>query len=193
MRISGIPRSWNRDHILDVLGTLDPTFSTDKSSQSLSVFPACHGDRQVALCEVDTSASLIRTVHKVHKGLSRVTAGEDNIQLDLDTQFYDMTPLNAPGEVVADVVAVTGLAGHAFGSWRSRDTGKMWLKDFLSEDVSGVRIMTYGYNSSLVGGTVEHNFLEYRKHFIHSLLNARHGVKVCDVTFWQATFLGQRG
>lgn len=80
--------------------------------------------------------------------------------------------------ILQSVVAVTGLSGHAFGSWKSRATGHMWLKDFLPRDVKGVRVMSYGYNSNLVGDTVKDRFLEYRKRFIHSLLNARQGNEV---------------
>ena len=54
----------------------------------------------------------------------------------------------------SSLVAVTGLAGHAYGSWKSRDSGRMWLRDFLPEDLGGdVRIMTYGYPTSLIGET----------------------------------------
>ena len=50
------------------------------------------------------------------------------------------------------IVAVTGLAGHAYGSWRHRDTKSMWLHDFLPDttDIKGrVRIMIYGYNTAI--------------------------------------------
>jgi hypothetical protein len=76
------------------------------------------------------------------------------------------------------VVAVTGLAGHAFGSWRSRETHQMWLRDFLPRDVRGVRIMSYGYNSNLVGHTVDDVFLDYKRHFIHMLVNSRSSAEV---------------
>jgi len=78
------------------------------------------------------------------------------------------------------VVAVTGLAGHAFGSWRNRDTCKMWLKDFLPEDVKNVRIMTYGYDSSLVRGVKsETRLVDYRRNFIQQLENSRSAAEVC--------------
>lgn len=33
------------------------------------------------------------------------------------------------------IIAVTGLAGHAFGSWRSRGSPRMWLRDLLPKDI----------------------------------------------------------
>jgi len=49
----------------------------------------------------------------------------------------------------------------------------MWLKDFLPRDVKGIRIMSYGYNTNLVGNTVDDRFLDYRRHFIQMLENSR--------------------
>lgn len=75
---------------------------------------------------------------------------------------------------------MTGLAGHAFESWRHRDTHKMWLKDFLPEDVKHVRIMTYGYDSSLVqrrGSDIR--LVDYRRNFIQQFENSRRNAKVC--------------
>ncbi|KAH0604335.1 uncharacterized protein H6S33_006712 [Morchella sextelata] len=52
----------------------------------------------------------------------------------------------------------------------------MWLKDFLPREASceNVRILSYGYNTKLVGkGTVDDTFLDYRRNFIQQLENAR--------------------
>ena len=54
----------------------------------------------------------------------------------------------------------------------------MWLKDFLPRDVKGIRVMSYGYNSNLVGDTVDDGFLDYRRHFIHMLMNSRSSAEV---------------
>lgn len=48
------------------------------------------------------------------------------------------------------IIAITGLDGHAYGSWRSKgNLGRMWLRHFLSQDLPYCRTMTYGYNSKL--------------------------------------------
>jgi hypothetical protein len=76
-------------------------------------------------------------------------------------------------------VAVTGLAGHAFESWRSRDTHRMWLKDFLPADVKDVRIMTYGYDSNFIRREQGRmRLVDYRRNFIQQLENSRRGFKV---------------
>jgi len=48
------------------------------------------------------------------------------------------------------VVAVPGLASHAIGSWRSKTNNIVWLRDYLPVDVPNVRVLLYGYDTSLV-------------------------------------------
>ena len=74
---------------------------------------------------------------------------------------------------IHSVIAITGLGGHAFGSWRSRFSTErpldrpMWLRDFLPQRFPGARVMTYGYGSSLRW------FNDYRRGFIQCLRNSR--------------------
>ena len=44
---------------------------------------------------------------------------------------------------------VHGLGGHALGSWKSSESCLVWLRDFLPDDIKNIRIITYGYNTSL--------------------------------------------
>jgi hypothetical protein len=76
------------------------------------------------------------------------------------------------------VVAVNDIYGHAHDSWISHDTGKMWLKDFLSDDIKGIRIMSYGYNASLYKETIDIDFLDFRRHLLQVLGNARRSTPV---------------
>ena len=48
-------------------------------------------------------------------------------------------------------IAITGLGGHVFGSFKHRETGHMWLCDSLPRDLDGARIMMYGYDSKVPG------------------------------------------
>jgi hypothetical protein len=125
-----------------------------------------------------------------------------DVTLVLDYHFCDLTPLNKPkGEIVAElvepypielifkdlferfavVVAVTGLAGHAFGSWKSRETHQMWLKDFLPK-----RVKNIGYDSSLVGcEKSESELSDYRRNFIQQLENSRSAVEVYTASIYK--------
>jgi hypothetical protein len=75
------------------------------------------------------------------------------------------------------VVAVNDVGCHPFNSWISHDTGNMWLKDFLSNDITGIRIMIYGCQYG--GETTDIDFLTHRKHFLQTLANGRQTVPVC--------------
>jgi hypothetical protein len=79
------------------------------------------------------------------------------------------------------IVAVTGLAGHAFGSWKSRTQNKMWLRDFLPEGLEArqdnVRILTFGYDSALKDSTSTSSIQEFSR----QLLDAVHGARADKV------------
>ena len=45
------------------------------------------------------------------------------------------------------IVAIHGLGGDAHETWTASNR-KLWLRDFLPEQISNARIMTFGYDSS---------------------------------------------
>jgi hypothetical protein len=51
----------------------------------------------------------------------------------------------------ASVVAVCDLDSHAYNSWTTDQQGqrRIWLRNYLGEDLPGCRTMIYGYDSSL--------------------------------------------
>ena len=79
---------------------------------------------------------------------------------------------------IHSVIAITGLGGHAFGSWRGRFSTErpldrpMWLRDFLPQRFPNARVMTYGYGISLMESNGA-NITDYRRGFIQCLLNSR--------------------
>jgi hypothetical protein len=54
----------------------------------------------------------------------------------------------------------------------------MWLQDFLPHDIKNVRIMTYGYNTKLVGNTLDHRMLDYGRDMIQQLEVVRGSLEV---------------
>jgi hypothetical protein len=55
----------------------------------------------------------------------------------------------------------------------------MWLKDLLPRDVKNIRIMSYGYDSSLLGQSkVESKLLDFQRLLIQDIENARSSVEV---------------
>ncbi|EXL92970.1 ankyrin repeat-containing domain protein [Fusarium oxysporum II5] len=73
--------------------------------------------------------------------------------LAFDTHFTGFTPFHRASDADChiDVIAVCGLGGHALGSFKEKDGRFVWLRDALPSDIPNARILTYGYNSQLVG------------------------------------------
>jgi hypothetical protein len=68
---------------------------------------------------------------------------------------------------------VTGLAGHAIGSWSLPD-GRCWLRDWLPQDARTARILTYGYDAPVQGDNLAISTLsELAEQFLDDLIILR--------------------
>lgn len=65
-----------------------------------------------------------------------------------DDHFLDFTVLVDNGETTVDIVALTGLGGHALGLYKSPESNGMWLCDWL--DIPAARVVLYGYETILL-------------------------------------------
>lgn len=101
-----------------------------------------------------------------------VTAGSrpspPNRRWRVDKDFIGFTPLHDPEDAEVDIVAVTGLGGHALGSFRSSDGTSVWLRDFGPQDIPKARWITYGYDSAVVASDSNQGIRE----LAHTLLDA---------------------
>ena len=96
----------------------------------------------------------------------------DKLLLSEDKDFYGFTPLHTPeGDIEADIIALTGLAGHAFGSWAV--SPHMWLRDFLPNDLPRARILLYGYDSNLAGSQSRNILADLSNNFVVKLHTMR--------------------
>ncbi|KAK1762095.1 ankyrin repeat protein [Phialemonium atrogriseum] len=76
-----------------------------------------------------------------------------HVRLEVDTKFLGFTPLNTVSdneEHQIDCVVVSGLSSHPFGSWKERGGQFMWLVDDNDAYPDNVRMLLYGYDTSLV-------------------------------------------
>ena len=83
------------------------------------------------------------------------------------------------------VIAITGLDGHAYGSWRGKgNLGRMWLRDFLSKDLPNCRTMVYGYNSKLSSDSSHgvDTILDYGRGLLEELKKVRNTDEVSALT-----------
>ncbi|KAF9641127.1 hypothetical protein BFW01_g486 [Lasiodiplodia theobromae] len=84
---------------------------------------------------------------------ARAFQGTSKSDLRLDIDFHGLTPLHSHDDAECDleVVALSGLNGHAFGSFKQRGGDFMWLRDDLARSLPGARIYIYGYASEMQG------------------------------------------
>ncbi|KAF8541447.1 hypothetical protein BDD12DRAFT_803703 [Trichophaea hybrida] len=158
-RISGIPCDWDHEKVKKILQTIDPELNLkdkDWEDAELSeLFPSCGVDssRQMALLDFNHPTTFFRKFAPKEQKKKVFTENGRKVR----------------------VVAVIGLAGHAYGSWKSRTLTvdrPMWLCDFLPERFPRSRIMTYGYDSSLTDPN-QARLTDYRRNLLVCLKNAR--------------------
>lgn len=97
----------------------------------------------------------------------------DNRSWYVDNDFVGITPLCDPDEPDVDVVAVTGLGGHAMGSYRSTDGTCIWLRDFAPVDVPNARFLTYGYKTAVGDSDSKQGIQELARIFLDTLVKFR--------------------
>ena len=115
-----------------------------------------------------------------------------DVDIIFDQSFHGLTqlynPTVHPTEITADIVAITGLDGHAYGSWSGGNPKRMWLRDFLSEDLPKCRVMIYGYNSKLSKPGL-HTIADFGRSLREDLLRARKSDQVASQLYRRSSVL----
>ncbi|KAJ4865462.1 ankyrin repeats (3 copies) domain-containing protein [Trichoderma breve] len=158
-RARGVPYDWNRDRLGSFLtenGYVNPVIH--------SLTNEIHGRSQTATVTFqDVPNQLQERLADPAKGVGLYVPSSDQHSrprsLMLDTAFLGVTTLYSPPphEHKVDLVAISGLGGHPFGSFKERHGEHMWLRDALPYDVTEEscdnrpvsRVMVYGYSSNL--------------------------------------------
>jgi hypothetical protein len=139
-----------------------------------------NGDRLQAeqwLQKVSPSRHSLAEVSAQRLCATLTTFGTPKLALDswsVDSAFLGITPLSSPADAVVDVVAITGLGGHAMGSFRSTDGSFLWLRDVLPKTLPKARILTYGYDTALVKNKSKESIRDLAKVFLDALSDFRY-------------------
>ncbi|KAI5845839.1 hypothetical protein DFP73DRAFT_476894 [Morchella snyderi] len=174
-RVRGIPGEL-------ALGALEKNLAeADRNGNlkiKITIAPSCYDRTQTALVQFDPLPSYLQDAGSAEwDGYDMEVETEEGELFDItiDKDFFGLTQLypTKSDDITADIIAVTGLAGHAFGSWRGKgNLGRMWLRDFLSVDLPNCRTLTYGYDSRLRSAGV-HQIRDYSRGFLEELKKAR--------------------
>ncbi|KAI5779780.1 hypothetical protein EDC01DRAFT_294949 [Geopyxis carbonaria] len=94
----------------------------------------------------------------------------------LDANFFGFTqmyPTKADVPIEADIIAVSGLDGHAYDSWKSNgNLQRMWLRHFFKQNFPSCRTMTWGMDTSLTSQAA-HSVLDYSRAFLDEIKTIR--------------------
>lgn len=76
----------------------------------------------------------------------------------IDDHFDGLTMLYSPYADLPEfhdinILAVSGLGSHPFGSFVNKQDGHMWLADSLPQDLPTARVIVFGYNTALQNST----------------------------------------
>lgn len=71
-----------------------------------------------------------------------------------------------------------GLASHAVGSWKAAGGIDIWLRDYLPNDVSGLRVLLYGYDTDLLKSDSRKSIEDMGKMLLESATAFRAGSQV---------------
>ncbi|KFY68927.1 hypothetical protein V496_00678 [Pseudogymnoascus sp. VKM F-4515 (FW-2607)] len=179
-RVTGFPASLPDDELSQALkAAISDNLEEDepaKLSVDAAIVPSCYdNDEKVALVEFHGRVPAFLS-DLVANPLGDWQVGMGDTDISFDQHFFGFTQLytSRPGSpVTADVIAITGLDGHAYGSWRGKgNLGRMWLRDFLSKDLPYCRTMIYGYNSKLSTHGVD-TIMDYGRGLIEELKKVR--------------------
>ena len=78
-----------------------------------------------------------------------------------------------PSDATIDIVAVHGLNSDPYKSRREGET--LWLRDFLPKDVPTARVMTFGYDARIEGGSSENSIRTSAEKLLNRLSAKRRG------------------
>ncbi|KAM3472184.1 hypothetical protein MY8738_008980 [Beauveria namnaoensis] len=160
-RITGDPNGWDKEKLRSFMGN----YFQDVSIQSLA--PRIDGGSGQA------TAILGDQVRDANPSGTSTIGG-----LTWDTDFVGMTTLFAPpqDDHKLDIIAVSGLGGHAFGSFKERGGSHMWLRDSLPYEILDkvtkrpmARVIIYGHRSDVAHSTTIQGFPDISASLLHSL------------------------
>jgi hypothetical protein len=135
--------------------------------------------------------------HKLQAENEDIGCTPRSFTLTIDDHFRGLTILSSPSpsdhkvEYVKSKVyiklakkssclAISGLGGHAFGSFKEKGGSHMWLCDDLPNDLATTRIIIYGYESQLYGSQSFQDLEALATTLRTSLKRLSHLTEVCD-------------
>ncbi|KAM0444397.1 hypothetical protein ACHAO4_010198 [Trichoderma viride] len=167
-RIRGVPLAWDSKQLQDLLQTSSGDAQPRVSSLALEV----NKRTQTATVTFMKGSQQLQGRKSWYISVSSDPNQIEDDSVHLDDGFTGITTLYSPppDEHIIDIIAISGIGGHAFGSFKERGGNHMWLRDALPKDIPTARIITYGYNSTIAHSASMQNLEDLATSFRDSLL-----------------------
>jgi hypothetical protein len=91
-------------------------------------------------------------------------------------QFEDVTKVGE-ARCSVDIIALHGLNGDAYDTW-THQNGKLWLRDFLAQQLPGSRVFTFGYPSEVAFTLATGQLGEFARSLLEELNYTRRTAEV---------------
>ncbi|KAF9872960.1 ankyrin repeat domain-containing protein [Colletotrichum karsti] len=149
----------------DALGTLE--------IRSLATRDAHFACATATITTPLSEADLFRSLHKALRAVG--------LPYRCDCNFLGITPLydSEASADACDVIAVPGLASHAVGSWKTPGENEVWLRDWLPKDIPNVRVLLYGYDTTLLKNESTSSIEDLSRRLLESVTTFRLSTNVC--------------
>lgn len=95
-------------------------------------------------------------------------------------------------DAIVDVCFVHGLSGNRDSTWTARDQTNPWPATILPPELSGARILTYGYDAYVVRKSVagSNRLIDHATNLLHDLTGTRYGSSSSRAIIFVAHSLG---
>lgn len=71
------------------------------------------------------------------------------------------------------IIAIHGLEGNLVDTWTHPNTKSFWLKDFLPTNLSGARIMSFGYNADAAFSSAVSDIDDHATDLLNNVVDKR--------------------
>lgn len=178
LRVRGLPHGRNMD---EVMGLLERSLQNRSEASGLKITSLAEDPyqsrKQMATIMFLKEPPLLFTASATNHWSIKISEPDHGSESDadqaltFDTHFHGLTALSTPQSTkeAVDCVAVCGLGGHAFGSFKEKGTSYMWLRDSLPKHLPNLRVLLYGYESGLDGSESTQNVSVIADSFVSHL------------------------
>ena len=178
LRVRGLPHSRNTH---EIMGLLERSLQTRSETSGLKITSLAEDPYQVrnqmATIMFLKEPPRLFTASTTNQWSVKISESDHSSESDahqaltFDTHFKGLTALSTPRSTkkAVDCLAVCGLGGHAFGSFKEKGTSYMWLRDSLPKHLPNLRVLLYGYESGLDGSDSNQNVSVIADSFIGDL------------------------